>query len=65
MDIKKAQFRIEHLTVCSSGMTYILEFGTTNMRIIFESAKQNNVYFTNHRWFQNVCLTLRHANFQL
>lgn len=39
MDIKKAQFRIEHITVSSSGMTYILEFGTTNMRIIFELSK--------------------------
>lgn len=40
MDIKKAQFRIEHLSECSAVLTNNNEFGTANISRIFESAKR-------------------------
>ena len=39
MDIKKAQFRIEHLSECSAVLTNNNEFGTANIGIVFGTAK--------------------------
>jgi len=40
MDIKKAQFRIEHLTGYPADMISMFKFGTANMGIIFGMAKE-------------------------
>ena len=39
MDIKKAQFRIEHLTGYPADMINMFKFGTANMGIIIGMAK--------------------------